>query len=55
MITLPAYNVLSTQHEGILTNVPVDISIKVVLIGVEAINTQLDYNLFLGRSYMYEI
>ena len=38
---------------GLLTNVPVQLAGKTVLIDIEVINAQLDYNLLLGRSYMY--
>ena len=34
-------------------NVPVDLARKTMLIDIEVVNTQLNYNLLLGRSYMY--
>ena len=34
-------------------NVPIELSSKMVLIDIEVVNAQLDYNLLLGRSYMY--
>ena len=33
--------------------VPITLSGKTVLIDIEVVNAQLDYNLLLGRSYMY--
>ena len=50
---LRAYDDCSAQPQGILTNVPVELSRKIVLIDIEVVNAQLDYNLLLGRSYMY--
>ena len=34
-------------------NVPIELAIKTVLIDIDVVNSQLDYNLLLGRSYMY--
>ena len=50
---LRAYDGRSAQPQGLLTNVPVQLASKTVLIDIEVINAQLDYNLLLGRSYMY--
>ena len=50
---LRAYDGHSAQPQGLLTNVPVQLAGKMVLINIEVINAQLDYNLLLGRSYMY--
>ena len=50
---LRAYDGRSAQPQGLLTNVPVQLAGKTVLINIEVINAQLDYNLLLGRSYMY--
>ena len=51
--TLRTYDGHSSQPHDILTNVPVDLADKIMLIGIEVFNVQLDYNLILGRSYMY--
>ena len=51
--TLRAYDGRSTKAQGILLNVPISLASKTVLIEIDIINTQLDYNLLLGRSYMY--
>ena len=51
--TLRAYDGRVSQPQSILTNVPVELADKTVLINIELVNAQLDYNLLLGRSYMY--
>ena len=48
-----AYDDRSTQPQGLLTNVPLQLAGKTILINIEVINAQLDYNLLLGCSYMY--
>ena len=50
---LRAYDGRSAQPQVLLTNVPIQLAGKIVLINIEVINAQLDYNLLLGRSYMY--
>ena len=50
---LRAYDGRSAQPQGLLTNVPLQLAGKTVLVNIEVINAQLDYNLLLGRSYMY--
>ena len=34
-------------------NVPIQLVAKIVLFNIEVVNSQLDYNLLLGRIYMY--
>ena len=34
-------------------NFPVELAEKTVLIDIEFVNSQLDYNVLLGHSYMY--
>ena len=41
------------KAQGILPHVAITLAGKTVLINIEFINGQLDYNLLLGRSYMY--
>ena len=52
-MTLRAYDGHPTKSQGILPHVPITLAGKKVLIDIEVINAQLDYNLLLGRSYMY--
>ena len=52
---LHAYDGRSTKYQGILLNVPISLVGKMDLIYIEIINTQLDYNLLLGHSYMYSM
>ena len=42
-----------TKTQEILAHVPITLVRKTVLINIEVVNAQLDYNLLLGRSYMY--
>ena len=42
-----------TKAQGILPHVPITLVGKIVLIHIEVVNAQLDYNLLLRRSYMY--
>ena len=51
--TLRDYDGHPTKSQGILPHVPITLAEKIVLIDIEAVNTQLDYNLLHGRSYMY--
>ena len=51
--TLRAYDGHPTKAQGILPHVPITLAGKTVLIDIEVVNAQLDYNLLLGRSYMY--
>ena len=50
---LRAYDGHPTKSQGILPHVPITLVGKTVLIDIEVVNAQLDYNLLLGRSYMY--
>jgi hypothetical protein len=52
-ITLRAYDGRPSSPEGIFQNVPVELGGKTILIDIEVIDAQLDYNIFLGRTYMY--
>ena len=52
-MTVRAYDGHPTKAQGILPHVPIMLAKKTVLIDIEVINAQLDYNLLLGRSYMY--
>ena len=51
--SLRAYDGHPTKSQGILPHVPIVLARKTILIDIELVNTQLDYNLLLGRSYMY--
>ena len=51
--TLRAYDGHSTKAQGILPHIPISLASKMVLINIEVVNAQLDYNLLLGRSYVY--
>ena len=42
-----------TKAQGILPHVPITLSRKKVLIDIEVVNAQLDYNLLLKRIYVY--
>ena len=52
-MTVQAYDGHLTKAQGILPHVPITLAGKTVMIGIEVVNAQLDYNLLLGRSYMY--
>ena len=52
-MTLHDYDGNPTKAQGILPHVPITLAGKTVLIDIEVINAQLDYNLLLGRSYLY--
>jgi hypothetical protein len=52
-ITLRAYDGRSASPEGIFQNVPIELKGKTVLIDIEVIEAQLEYNILLGRTYMY--
>ena len=51
--TLWAYDGHPTNAQGILPHFPITLAEKIVLIDIKVVNAQLDYNLLLGRSYMY--
>ena len=51
--TLRAYDGHPTKAQGILPHVPITLAGKIVMIDIKVINAQLDYNLILGRIYMY--
>ena len=50
--TLRAYDG-PTRSQCMLPHVPITLVGKTVLIDIEVVNAQLDYNLHLGRCYMY--
>ena len=52
-MTLWDYDGNPTKAQGILPHVPIMLARKIVLIDIEVINAQLEYNLLLRRSYMY--
>ena len=52
-MTVWDYDGHPTKSQGILPHVPIMLAEKTVLIDIKVINAQLDYNLLLGRSYMY--
>lgn len=52
-MALRDYNEHASQPQGILPNMPVELACKDVLIDIEVVNDQLDYNLLLGRSCMH--
>ena len=54
-VTLRDYDGHPTKSQGILPHIPIMLAEKIVLIDIEVLNTQLDYNLLLGRSYMYSM
>ena len=52
-MTLWDYDGHPTKSQGILPHVPITLAKKKILIDIEVVNAQLDYNLLLRRSYMY--
>jgi hypothetical protein len=52
-ITLRTYNGRPSSPEGLFQNVPVELGGKTILIDIEVIDAQLDYNILLRCSYMY--
>jgi hypothetical protein len=52
-ITLRAYDGQPTSSIGICQNVPIELGGKTILIDIEVIDAQLDYNILFGRNYMY--
>ena len=50
---MQAYDGHPTKSHGILPHVSITLARKTFLIDIEVVNAQLDYNLLLGRSYMY--
>ena len=53
--TIRAYDGHPSKAQGILPHVPITLARKIVLIDIEVVNAQLDYNLLLGRIYMYVV
>jgi hypothetical protein len=52
-ITLRAYDGRPTSSAGLCQNVPIELGGKTILIDIEVIDAQLDYNILFGRNYMY--
>jgi hypothetical protein len=52
-ITLRAFNGKSLQPLGVFTNLHITLRFKIVLIEVEVVDDPLDYNIPLGKNYMY--
>lgn len=52
-ITLHAYYDHPSQLVGLYQNCPITLASKQVFIDIEVIDPPLDYNLFLGRSFIY--
>ena len=50
---LCAYDGCVSQPQGVIMNVPIELEGKTVLINIEVVNAQLEYNLLLGHNYMY--
>ena len=49
------YHLSTTQPQGLLNNVLVELARKVILTNIEVVNSKLDYNLLLHSSYMYSM
>ena len=52
-ITLRAWDGHASQPIGLFRNCPITLAGKTVCVDVEVIDTPLDYNIILGRSYTY--
>jgi hypothetical protein len=52
-ITLRTYDGRPSSPEGLFQNVPVELGGKTILIDIEVMDAQLDYNILLCRTYMY--
>ena len=52
---LTTFDVISFQLDGILPSLEVQLGGKTVAIKVEVVDVPLDYNLLLGRNWMYSI
>ena len=52
-ISLCAYDGRSSQPRGLYQNVPINLGGKMVMIDIDVINAQLDYNILVGCSYMH--
>ena len=53
VITLRAHEDSPSTLVSLYQNVPVCLARKMVHIDIEILDTHLDYNILLGRSYMY--
>jgi len=54
-ITLREYDGCPSTLVGLYPSVPVKLVGKTMLIEIEVLNTQLDYNILLDQSYMYKM
>jgi hypothetical protein len=52
-ISLRAYDGRPTSPIGLCQNFPIELGGKTILIDIEVIDAQLDYNILFGRNYMY--
>jgi hypothetical protein len=52
-ITLRAYDGQPTSSVGLCQNVPIELGGKTILIEIEVIDAQLDYNILFECTYMY--
>ena len=52
-ISLRAYDGRPTSPIGLCQNIPIELGGKTILIDIEVIDAQLDYNILFGRNYMY--
>jgi len=53
--TLKSFDGRGFQPYGILNDLPIELEGKIVVIEVESIDAQLDYNLLLGQSWTHAI
>ena len=54
-MNLHAYDGLPSQPQDLFQNVPIEMAKRIILNDIKVINTQLDYNIFLGDRYIYAI
>lgn len=54
-ITFRAYDRRPSVPVGLYQGIPVQLVGKTVFIDIKVLDAQLDYNILLGRSYMYEM
>jgi len=52
-ISLKAYDGRPSKPQGLYQNVPIELGKNKVHINIEVIDAPLDYNILLGRSFMY--
>lgn len=54
-MSLKVFDGRGFQPYGILNDLPIELEGKTIAIEVEAVNSQLDYNILLGRIWTYDI